>query len=643
MSHEVGILFVHGLGNQPRGQTLVSFGEPLFECIQDSFDGVHAKWGRQGLTRAAVSQWEGELEAKHERQLTADELETLDELISNPELSAGDSQNTIGEMTDDESSPVALRTVVDHAEARAASAAAEPASANVELTRINANGDAVQSNWLLAESWWALTFAPPRYRDLLAWGIRAIPWTFGSHFGVTLMRRWQRFRKAPPLQRPLAIARVLAAAIYLLLTPILILTTLALMLLLWLPAILPIPRVRSAVVGMQRALTGSLGDSFILLNSPLQAASIRSQLRSDIKWLTDQDCKKVVVVAHSQGAAVSYDVLRKADIEIDLLVTFGSGLQKLAGLRNVQRHGRMERLTAATLIAITGLAYGLASALTPNLSDRPSGVGFALIGAVAYGYVVRNLVKEQSLGDVSMWSNRMRQAGIDWHDFYAADDPVPNGQLMTDDEFPISTEVRNRDSIATDHTTYWDNTDEFTLPVTSLIADRDLHFAGLFAAAKPEAAAVARHYRVGYLAATRRVTIAALVAVLAGHWTEASDAVTWLTNLVGLTSSEESIKFGEQHWQAAGYAAAIGASFFAMSYLWGWWDNRAALAVVQRKPFEPITYLSTIMFAVGLAPVVVAFVALGLFELASGPIIAIFVFGGAVVGLFVTIRPLFRS
>lgn len=642
MSHEVGVLFVHGLGNQPRGQTLVGFGEPLFNCIQDSFDGVHAKWGQKGLTRAAAAQWSADLEAKHDRPLTADETDTLVELISHPKLRSGEAQKSVSELTEDESAPVALRAVVDHAEAGASNGAAQPASASVELTRINANGDILQSNWLLAESWWALTFAPPRYRDLLSWGIRAIPWTFGSHFGVTLFRRMRRFYEAPLLQRPLAFARLMAATLYLLLTPVMILATLALMLLLWLPAILPIPRVRSAVVGIQRALTGSLGDSFILLNSPLQAASIRSQLRRDIEWMADQKCEKIVVVAHSQGAAVSFDVLRDGDVEIDLLVTLGSGLQKLAGLREVQRHGRMERLTAATLIAIAGLAYGLASALTPNLSDRPSGVAFAAIGAIAYFYVVRNLVVGQTFGDVTLWSRRMRAAGIDWHDFYAADDPVPNGRLMADDEIPVSTEVRNRDSIATDHTTYWDNTDEFTLPVTSLIGDRDPHFAGLFAAAKPDAVAIERQYRVGYLAATRRVTIAALVAVLIAHWTEATDFATWLAGLVGLTS-DEPISFGTEHWQAAGFAAAIGASFLAMSYLWGWWDNRAALAVVQRREIESITYLSSIMFVVGLVPVVIALIALGVFDLASGPLIAIFVFGGAAVALFVTVRPLFRT
>ena len=34
MSAEIGILLVHGIGSQNRGETLVTFGEPLFKTIR---------------------------------------------------------------------------------------------------------------------------------------------------------------------------------------------------------------------------------------------------------------------------------------------------------------------------------------------------------------------------------------------------------------------------------------------------------------------------------------------------------------------------------------------------------------------------------------------------------------------------------
>ena len=35
MSAEIGILLVHGIGSQIRGETLVHFGEPIYEALRD--------------------------------------------------------------------------------------------------------------------------------------------------------------------------------------------------------------------------------------------------------------------------------------------------------------------------------------------------------------------------------------------------------------------------------------------------------------------------------------------------------------------------------------------------------------------------------------------------------------------------------
>ena len=46
----VGVLFVHGIGAQPRGKTLAEFAGPVVTWLQGWYDGLHACWAR-GLAR----------------------------------------------------------------------------------------------------------------------------------------------------------------------------------------------------------------------------------------------------------------------------------------------------------------------------------------------------------------------------------------------------------------------------------------------------------------------------------------------------------------------------------------------------------------------------------------------------------------
>ena len=58
-----------------------------------------------------------------------------------------------------------------------------------------------------------------------------------------------------------------------------------------------------------------------------------------------------------------------------------------------------------------------------------------------------------------------------WQDFWAAADPVPNGATRTQAvNYPVSTRVWNEGSLLRDHTTYWDNRDGFVLPIVRILA-----------------------------------------------------------------------------------------------------------------------------------------------------------------------------
>ncbi len=82
-------------------------------------------------------------------------------------------------------------------------------------------------------------------------------------------------------------------------------------------------------------LTGWFGDLPVLLEDPVQSANVRARTAEAIRALTAQGCDSIVVVAHSGGAIVSFETLLdrvylndpERAIAVDKLVTHGEGLK----------------------------------------------------------------------------------------------------------------------------------------------------------------------------------------------------------------------------------------------------------------------------------------------------------------------------
>src|SRR5262245_4350075 len=53
----LGVLFVHGIGAQRRGETLAQFGEPLFRWLDEWARGIRLRWIRHGLSQEAIRVW----------------------------------------------------------------------------------------------------------------------------------------------------------------------------------------------------------------------------------------------------------------------------------------------------------------------------------------------------------------------------------------------------------------------------------------------------------------------------------------------------------------------------------------------------------------------------------------------------------
>jgi hypothetical protein len=172
------------------------------------------------------------------------------------------------------------------------------------------------------------------------------------------------------------------------------------------------------------------GDVYVLLQEPAQAASVRDRLIDAVRDLEWNGCKPVNVVAHSGGAIVSYmtlaDEAQKDRIKVDRLITLGEGLN-----------------LAWRLLASND------GAVSPDTKLR-------------YDRLYTDVFKVRK--------------HFEWHDFWASQDPAPVGvvspevSLVKESPGQIhSHAIWNRLAFREDHGTYWDNDEEFLIPVARLM------------------------------------------------------------------------------------------------------------------------------------------------------------------------------
>jgi hypothetical protein len=308
----------------------------------------------------------------------------------------------------------------------------------VEIAVPTATGDDGGSwpaqTWVMTEAWWAARVQPPSLGSMTDWirkdfgrvveGIRA---------GIGEEHERERLRAvtAEGPDEPAWIRRldeITVARIRPLLT---LLWGLAYMLLL-----LPYALIRSLPIGPLKDAAGLrqldsflvdwFGDMRILLRDPAQAANVRGRLADAIRALrSDYNCGRVIVIAHSGGALVSFTTL-----------TDGAYLSD----------PRFEGLKVDKLIT-----HGQALALAWRLSNVAGGVP----------------VGDRLGGDMAS-----SQPDLQWVDFWSTYDPAPGGRFRAPEGLALEVDsiaVRNRMSILDDHGGYWDNDEEFLVPLVRQI------------------------------------------------------------------------------------------------------------------------------------------------------------------------------
>jgi hypothetical protein len=200
---------------------------------------------------------------------------------------------------------------------------------------------------------------------------------------------------------------------------------------------------------------------------------------------------------------------------------------------------------------------------------------------------------------------------IPWADFYATSDPVPNGPLHDGPRAyasPASTAVWNRGSTLKDHTTYWQNSDEFVTAVALEIAaasGQDFSTLTTWDRRLVERAKARRRWRVLWLQLTQAaLLLSAAMLVYAfrgGLWTELSHtpgfikAITEETlnviNLIPFVKLIAPATPPDLTPEVLWFSMAIVLSYLVLKiaqYLWSWWDDAEASLFLGRRDFEAV-------------------------------------------------------
>jgi hypothetical protein len=599
--HDLGVLFVHGIGEQKKGATLVACGEPLVIWLRRRFEGMARSWLSAGLHDVQQRAWFDKAaeawRARGEPHTIADRLGALRALLGNMR-SGGDAATLppLEAIANDASPRVLVATATLHdAQIRGGNGDA-PSHAELELQALMTSTDVASSRWLLAESWWADAFTQPSFRQLAAWLMTVIPFALGSHFGSRVRRAFRVARANPTITRRIgAAASTLANLLLLALSLPMAIAGELLVAAVVLFALLPIPRLRPLLLALERVLAATIGDSLILVASPLQQAAMVGQVQHDVQWLAAR-CARVAVVAHSQGAAVAHRALRRdRPANVNLLFTYGSGLRKLEEIEQISKTddglgGRLY-LTFASVVLI---GYAAASAFIWHSGWAPWA---AASGGVLFLILIAAYLFEYAALDVSWFATRFATEGLMWADYSASSDPVPNGVLQDYDPeltLPRSYRVWNEQSFFADHTTYWQNVEEFIGPVvwwlTRMAGEpwREL-------VPMPDATAfqVRRRWRVGGLVFARWLGVLSAGATIYARRADWHTVVQWLwlrsggavRGVVGDTPSSAPPTPDATIWLAtAGALLLLYAASRVTRFTWDRWSWQSLRPYFNRQP-----------------------------------------------------------
>jgi hypothetical protein len=499
--YDLGVLFVHGIGDQQQNSTLARFGGSLQRWL--------GRW--YGL--------DGRPPAKDAEQVAPESM---------VEVTGVQHHTADGDIPAHAS--MLVRRPGDPG-------AGEPAE--------------VRQRWLLAEGWWAAEVSPPSFKAFSRWVLPLLPW-LAAEYAIAAARPPGRqadgldptsaagqeaegdleptMRRRPRSWFEKRLESPSLAGLLWLISPVLAL--LAMIGCLVLALVQQLPVIGKRVNAFTASLVKGVGDAYLFAFDGLARAAMVQRIRRNLDWLNNdqQRCHRVAIVAHSQGAALCHDLLRsgalRASDPVDLFVTVGSGVRRLNVFRELHEDARLRSLGWKSIAGLVALVTGLVlllgglglpgvagmgarvgglvilagclvaqparSSLRPSLMLAALGAAILLgTGVLVGGAPGARLVASAAAMSLGVWlylraamqvAEHVRavprlalpeEAVRRWVDFYSTADPVPNGPMQTwpgpaEDQpapppavHPTPRLVYNLRSVQADHSYYPDNTEEF--------------------------------------------------------------------------------------------------------------------------------------------------------------------------------------
>ncbi len=293
--------------------------------------------------------------------------------------------------------------------------------------------------------------------------------------------------------------------------------------------LVPLDASRNAALSLQRTLAQTLGDSFLFTDNPVTEAAVVTRVQRDLVWLGPALSPRGTgrslpgSSGNVPGAAAPDAGKRAAHLFPPNSSPMGPVFASLP-ISIEERTGESRCMAGAPLCCLRACCSACGSCSCVPL------LAWLLAAAALFGLIVLLVV----LGTVVLPRPRMETPlPLDWFDFYASRDPVPNGRVdvrfwgaaaATGSGTQLagvqayrreSVMVFNRHSLVSDHSTYWDKDSDFTLRLLQrLLAGDEATAFDEAQCARVGAAAAARRRRLWQLAGFRAAVWIALIATL---------------------------------------------------------------------------------------------------------------------------------